>query len=258
MTEEKLTPKADAAGDKLDAILSALGSLAARVDSMEKNLPAPPLVNAADKRKDDDEEEEAKKDDDDKSRKDAEGSNKGEEKGTKAGEIKPDDEGEVEHPGHIEFKKDDDDEEEDMRKDDDEAMKADEEAAKYADAQAKCDSVMSAFGKSASRPLQGESIMSYRKRLLNGLKAYSDSYKDISLASIKDAKLLDLAEKQIFADALNAAKSPTMYAADQEIEIHERDRAGRVISKFKGGMGWLDAFKVPSYRVKEFHLNNKR
>jgi len=48
------------------------------------------------------------------------------------------------------------------------------------------------------------------------------------------------------------------YAADQEIEIHERDRAGRVITKFKGGFGWMDAFKVPSMRVKEFNLNNNK
>jgi hypothetical protein len=80
------------------------------------------------------------------------------------------------------------------------------------------------------------------------------------LASIKDAALLTLAEKQIFADALNAAKSPSMFAADQLIEINEKDRAGRTITKFKGAMSaWLDDFKVPALRVKEFHLsNNKR
>ena len=70
--------------------------------------------------------------------------------------------------------------------------------------------------------------------------------------------LLNIAEKQIYADALVAAKSPTMYAADQEIELHEKDRAGRMISKFKGGFGWMDAFKVPAMRVKEFNLNNNK
>jgi 8-oxo-dGTP pyrophosphatase MutT (NUDIX family) len=270
MTEKMIEPKADAQGEKLDAILSALGNLAARVDSMEKDLPAEPLVTAADKkakkdddskhRKDDDEEEEeAKKDDDAKmkkhrkdddddamcdddeedDRKDAEGSNPvvhG-----KAGEIKPDDE---------EAKMDDDEEE---------AAKKDEEEAMYADAQAKADSVYAAFGKSASRPLVGENLMSYRKRMVRGLQAYSDAYKDVNLTSIKDAKLLAIAEKQIFADALMAAKSPTMYAADQLIEIHEKDRAGRTITKFKGAMeAWLGDFKVPSMRVKSFNLNNNQ
>jgi len=278
MNDNTIAPKADAQGDKLDAVLAVLGNLAARMDAMEKELPAPPLVTAADKkrkdddskhRKDDDDEEEeemAKKDDDDESeseakaymmrkadkkRKDAEGSDPKEH--GKAGEIKPDDEGMVEHPGHMEFKKDDDDEEE-------EAMRKDEEEAAMCDAQAKADSVYASFGKSASRPLKGEGLLSYRKRLLRGLQAYSDSYKSVNLASIKDAQLLNIAEKQIFNDALMAAKSPTMFAPDQLIEIHEKDRAGRTITKFKGAMeAWLGDFKVPSMRVKEFHLfNNKR
>ena len=127
MTENKIEPKADAQGDKLDAILSLLGKTITRLDEMEKNLPAPPLVTAADKK--------ARKDDD-------------------------------------EAKKDDDDEEEDDRKDDDakkdddeEAAKKDDEEAAMCDAQAKADSVYSAFGKSASRPLQGENLLAYRKRM---------------------------------------------------------------------------------------------
>ena len=248
MTKEMIEPKADAQGEKLDAILQAIGSLATRVDSMEKNMPAEPLVTASDKkRKDEDEsksrkdedEEEAKKDEDEEAKKDSEGSNPvvhGQ-----AGEIKPDEDA-----------KSDEDEEE-------EAAKADEEEAKYADAQAKADSVLAAFGKSASRPLSGEALMSYRKRLLRGLQAYSDSYKEVNLNSIKDAKLLALAEKQIFADALVAAKSPTMFAADQLIEINEKDRAGRTITKFKGAMSaWLDDFKVPPMRATQFHTSNNQ
>lgn len=235
-----IEPKADAQGEKLDTILSILSKVVARVDEMEKNLPAAPLVTAVDKKAkaDEDKEEVEAKDDEE------------EEKEMKA------DGGEVQMPaGEIKF-----DEDEAMCDDEEEAMKCDEEEAKYADAQAKADSVLAAFGKSASRPLQGENLLSYRKRLLRGLQAYSDSYKDIKLASIKDAALLTLAEKQIFADALNAAKSPSMFAADQLIEINEKDRAGRTITKFKGAMAaWLDDFKVPALRVKEFHLsNNKR
>ena len=242
MTENMIEPKADAQGEKLDTILSILGKVVARVDEMEKNLPAAPLVTAVDKKAKADEDMEAMDDEEEEeeAKKDAEGSNPVEH--GPAGEIKPDDD------------------EEAMCDDEEEAMKADEEEAKLADAQAKCDSVLSAFGKSASRPLQGENLLAYRKRLLRGLQAYSDSYKDINLTSIKDAKLLSLAEKQIFADALNAAKSPMMFAADQLVEINEKDRAGRTITKFKGAMSaWLDDFKVPSMRVKEFHLsNNKR
>jgi len=285
MTENRVEPKADAQGDKLDSILSMVSGLVARMDDMEKNLPAAPLVTAADKKRkddddckmDDDEDEEseaeAKKfmerkmdskkrrmddDEDDmkhrkdaKKRKDAEGSNP---KEHEEGEIKPDDEGEMEgQAGEMNFKKDDDDEEE-------EARKADEEAAMYSDAQAKADSVFSSFGKSASRPLAGESLMNYRKRLLRGLQAYSDAYKDVNINSIKDAKLLALAEKQIFADAIAASRASMNIGAGQLVAINEKDRAGRTITKFRGDMEtWLGQFKVPAQRVTKFHtMNNQR
>ena len=266
--ESRSEPKADAAGDKLDMILQAISSISARVDSMEKNMPAPPLVTAADKKKrkdddedmrkddDDEEEEEMKKDDDmkhrkDSKRRDAEGSNPVEHK---EGEIKPDDDEEemAKKMKAEEMAKKDDDEEE-------MAKKMDEEAAMYADTQAKCDSVLAAFGKSASRPLQGESLLAYRKRLLRGLQAYSDSYKDINLNVIKDSKLLDLAEKQIFADAIGASKAEHNMPSGQLIEINERDRAGRTITKFKGSMSaWLDDFKVPPMRATAFHTSNNQ
>lgn len=259
MTEKISELKADAQGDKLDAILSALSGIAARVDEMEKNLPAPPLVTAADKKRKDDDEDDAKskKDDDEDDRKD-------DDKARKDSKRKDDDEEDdrkdaegsepEEHGKSGEMKPDDDEDDED-----DKARKADEEEAKYADAQAKADSVFASFGKSASRPLAGESLMNYRKRLLRGLQAYSDAYKDVNITSIKDSKLLSLAEKQIFADALAASKSPMTYAADQEVEIHEKDRAGRTITKFRGGFGWLDAFKVPPMRAMQFNtMNNQR
>lgn len=241
MNDNTIAPKADAQGEKLDALLNlvqsvaeAQKSLVARVDSMEKNLPAEPLVTAVDKKADEDDSKKAKADEEEEEEAKADAG----EVQMPAGEIKPD-------------------AEEEAKMDEEEAAKADEEEAKYADAQAKADSVFAAFGKSASRPLSGESLMSYRKRLLRGLQAYSDSYKEVNLASIKDAALLNVAEKQIFADALVAAKSPLVYAADQLVEIHEKDRAGRTITKFKGAMSaWLNDFKVEPMRATKFHTSN--
>ena len=260
MADENVEAKADASGDKLDVILSYLGNLSARMDALE-NMPEKPLMTAADKkRKDDDEEPDFKHDDDeddvkhddddedvkhdddepvmkvaDKKRKDAEGSNPKENasKGEHAGEMKPDD--------------------------DDDQKKADaeeEKHAQYADAQAKADSVLAAFGKSATRPLQGESVMSYRKRLLRGLQGYSDAYKAVNLRNINDAALLEIAEKQIFADAMVAAKTPVAYG-DSLVEHRTVDRAGRTISTFTGHVGaWLDQFKVEPLRVVEFRTPN--
>ena len=140
------------------------------------------------------------------------------------------------------------------------AKKADEEEMMMADAQAKADSIYSAFGKSASRPLQGEGLMAYRKRLLRGLQAHSDSYKDINLRAIKDKALLALAEKQIFADAVSAAaRNDSQIGGGNLIAIEERDRAGRTITKFKGDVNsWLESFTVPAQRVVAFNTQNNR
>jgi len=275
MTENKIEPKADAQGDKLDAIMSLLGKTITRLDEMEKNLPAAPLVTAADKkakkdddskhRKDDDEEEEeeAKKDDDDeseakakkfmmrKAKKDAEGSNP---KEHGEGEIKPDDEGEMEHPGHMEFKKDDDEMCDD---DEEEAKKADDEEAAYADCQAKADSVYSAFGKSASRPLQGESLMAYRKRMLRGLQAHSDEMKNVNINKIADEAMLQIVEKRVYADALAASRGTGAIAKGQLIALHKKDQAGRTITEYRGDMeAWLGDFKLPTHRVVKFNTEN--
>ena len=253
-----VTAKADASGDKLDEVLSVLTKLSARMDALE-NMPAAPLAKAADKKADDeeamkadDDEEAVKADDDDdfdhhmskaaghhllkvadKKRKDddAEGSNPVEDP-AHAGEMRPDD-------------------------DEEEAKSEDEKHAAYADAQAKADSVLAAFGKSASRPLRGESVVSYRKRLLRGLQGYSDAYKSVNLRSISDAALLEIAEKQIFADALAVAKSPVAYG-DALVERRTTDRAGRTVSTFVGSVGaWLDQFKVAPLRCTEFNTPNK-
>ncbi len=274
MSDIKIEAKADASGDKLDAIMSLLGKTISRLDEMEtkSNLPAPPLVTAADKKKakkdddmeacDDDEEEESKKDDDSeakakkfmmrKAKKDAEHSNP---KEHNEGEIKPDDEGEMEHPGHMNFKKDDD--EEDDRKDEEEAKKADDEEAVMADCQAKADSVYSAFGKSASRPLSGESLTAYRKRMVRGLQAHSDEMKNVNINAIKDEAMLAVVEKRVYADAIAASRGTGAIAKGQLIELHKKDRAGRTITEFRGDMeAWLGDFKLPAYRVMKFNTEN--
>ena len=261
MTENKIEPKADAQGDKLDSILSLLGKTISRLDEMEKNLPAAPLVSVADKKakKDDDM---AKKDDDSEKaapveKSDAEGSNPVEH--GKAGEIKPDEEGKLKEPGYMSFKKDEDEEEEAKKDDDEEAAKKDDEEAVMADCQAKADSVYSAFGKSASRPLSGESLTAYRKRMVRGLQAHSDEMKNVNINAIKDEAMLAVVEKRVYADAIAASRGTGAIAKGQLIELHKKDRAGRTITEFRGDMeAWLGDFKLPAYRVMKFNTENTK
>jgi len=244
MTDKETQPKADAQGDMLEAVLSAISGIHARIDSMEKNLPAPELMKSADE--DEDGCDMPKKDEDDREEmegkivaKDKKADDREKMADEDEGDPAADEGGEIEGAaGEIKF---------------------DEEDDKKADAQAKADSVYAAFGQSAPRALRGENSMAYRKRLLKGLQVHSDSYKSINLRSINDVALLDLAEKQILADAAMAARAGDFIPAGQLMEFQERDRAGRTITKFKGAVSaWLDAFKVPAQRVTAFHTQNTK
>lgn len=136
--------------------------------------------------------------------------------------------------------------------DDDKPKPEDEEADRNAkaDAQARADSVYAAFGDSAPRPLQGETLMAYRVRLARKLQPHSTAWKDVSLTAIGDAAALAIAEKQIYADAAQAARNPVATAGGELIEIHRTDAAGRRISEFRGTpSGWMDAFKAPGQRL---------
>ena len=240
MTENIIEPKADAQGDKLDAIMSLLGKTISRLDEMEtkSNLPAPPLVTAADKKAKADEEkaEETKADEEEKP----------------AFAEKSDSEGKIEGVGEMKFDeaKSDEDKEE-------EAAKNDEDEAVMADCQAKADSVYSAFGKSASRPLSGESLTAYRKRMVRGLQAHSDEMKNVNINAIKDEAMLAVVEKRVYADAIAASRGTGAIAKGQLIELHKKDRAGRTITEFRGDMeAWLGDFKLPAYRVMKFNTEN--
>jgi len=266
MSDIKIEAKADASGDKLDAIMSLLGKTISRLDEMEtkSNLPAPPLVTAADKkaRKDDDrmdeeeEEEESKKDDDSeaKAKKFMMRKAKKDDESEKSAPIeKSDSEGKIEMPaGEMKF-----DEEEEAKDDEEEAKKCDDEEAVMADCQAKADSVYSAFGKSASRPLSGESLTAYRKRMVRGLQAHSDEMKNVNINAIKDEAMLAVVEKRVYADAIAASRGTGAIAKGQLIELHKKDRAGRTITEFRGDMeAWLGDFKLPAYRVMKFNTEN--
>ena len=87
-----------------------------------------------------------------------------------------------------------------------EAM-SDDDVSKYADAQAKADSVMQLFGKAAPRWLAGESLANYRKRLATPLRVHSSTWKDEKLSDLPDS-VFGKIEGAIYADAAIAARHP--------------------------------------------------
>lgn len=133
-----------------------------------------------------------------------------------------------------------------------------EESAKMADAQYKADSVYQAFGDAAPRPMLGESLLSYRKRLLGKMAVHSEKFKGVAIQSISDSSVLEVIEASVYADALAVANSPSRIPDGVLMEYTKSDATGRKITEFKGSMSaWTNQFKAPKRRMtginKTFH-----
>jgi len=115
-----------------------------------------------------------------------------------------------------------------------------------ADAQAKADAVYSAFGDSAPRPLNGESLLAYRTRLARGLQKHSDQWKEVPLRGM-DKAVFEIAEKGIYADAMTAARSPAALPEGIRLRpITRRMDSGHMVTEFVGEIGgWMDDFRPP-------------
>lgn len=122
----------------------------------------------------------------------------------------------------------------------------DEDYAQIAHAQARADSVYSAFGKQAPRALNGEDLLAYRKRLAAGVKKHSRTWKDVDFSRF-DSAAFDVTESQIYADAMEEARHPTDLGDGELREVTKQTRAGQTITEFFGSSpsAWMDSFCTP-------------
>lgn len=128
------------------------------------------------------------------------------------------------------------------------AILSDADRDAMADAQARADSVYSMFGKRAPRPLDGETVVDYRRRLAKEVQPHSPTWKEVHLASL-GADAFNIAENTIYADAQVAAASPDFDggALREQITV---DATGRRISTFHGHpASWMAAFGQSNRRV---------
>jgi hypothetical protein len=106
-------------------------------------------------------------------------------------------------------------------------------------AQGKFEKVYLAHGDSASkcRPMDGEGLTGYRKRMLTGLKAHSSACKNIDIAKISDAAMLDMVESTVYADSMAVATAPSTGGLPNGMprEIRTTDMFGHPNIEFKGG-----------------------
>ncbi len=224
MTPEEYKAKADefeakakADADEIAQLKAKADSLQAKADAMEASMPAA-MQTAADKAKADADEEAEKK-----AKADAD-----EEEAKKA---KADSAAVQARIADMEAR---------MPK-----VLSDADVAKIADTQSKADSVCRAFGDSAPAPVAGESVLGYRKRLIARFKDHSPSWKAVPLEAISDA-VIDIAEKQIYADAATAARTPGIDVGAGLREVISKSRAGHEISTFVGRISdFTGQFKNP-------------
>lgn len=225
--------KADAdAGQKLDKLLSHLDSATKRFDRLDARMDSFEDFMKKDKKKGDADPEDPEKMAADKAKKDAkkdadEGDEKDKEK-EKADAAKAD---AKKADGAKKDEGDDEKKAEEKKEEKADAAKADaaltpslrerldkieralparvtdEDLAKFADAQARADSVFQGFGKHAPRPLEGETVLGYRRRLAGLLKSHSKSWKDSDLTKVDEGSF-NVIEGQVFADAASAANHP--------------------------------------------------
>ena len=241
----------DPAGTSLSTVMEAiaamssgfaarLDSVTSRFDALEKNMPAPTL--AGDSKKDAEEKEaEAKKD--------------AEEKEEKA---KLDAKKDADEKAEAEAKKDAFEKEEQAKKD--AAMKCDADPEVMADAQAKADSVYQMHSMSASRPMDGETPMAYRVRLLRKMQPHSKTWAKSDLSAIKDSVAFDMAEAAIYADAAAASNLIGQPSGDGLRAIRRIDPdTGHNVTTYAGRPGaWCEEFKAPAQLAQGgFHRKQK-
>jgi 8-oxo-dGTP pyrophosphatase MutT (NUDIX family) len=126
----------------------------------------------------------------------------------------------------------------------------DADYASMADAQVGADKVLLMHGKRAPRPLDGESLSGYRRRLAGTLKEFSPTWKDINLSVISDEAAFENIAKTIYADATEAGLHPVIDDADFLREVVDQDVTGRKITKFVGRpSAWMGQFSSNRRRL---------
>ena len=280
---DKLLSCLDSVGERLDSISKRMDAYEAKKDRKDDDDDATKRKDALRSRKDAGEELTAEEEDElqgkpkevvadksKKSRKDDEDELE-DHKGFKKDSKKDDDEEEEkkdrkDSKSRRDSKREDEEDEEnerkDARKDSDvraiiaaamkevmPAPRSDEDYALMADAQARADSVFAAMGGHAPRPLDGESLLGYRRRLAAKLQTHSAKWKGTSLFSLPDS-VLNIAEQDIYNDAMEAAQHPLDLPEGQLRGVTSNDATtGRTMTKFYGRNTFIRQLARPGRRV---------
>jgi len=130
----------------------------------------------------------------------------------------------------------------------------DQDYDNFAQIQSRADTVYLLHGKSAPRPINGETPMAYRRRLLLGLKEHDPIFKDNDLrVAAVDETLMKVAEESIYKTAADAARNPATVPLGQ-LREHVEQRGGHTYHRFYGRpVSWMAPFAPVGRRVKRIN-----
>jgi hypothetical protein len=108
--------------------------------------------------------------------------------------------------------------------------------------QAEADDLLRQHKRSARRPLDGETTLSYRRSLASELQQVTPNMKEINLREAVGSAF-DLIEKQIYDEARREAVRPSNIPAGEMREMRKYDATGRPFIEWHGSpKAWMDDF----------------
>lgn len=123
------------------------------------------------------------------------------------------------------------------------AQLSDEDRAKFADEQARADSVLSMNNERAPAPLLGETLTAYAHRLTGVVKQHAPKWKATDTLKIADAVAFANVQSLIYADATESLRHPTGISGGSLKMIEKRLASGHTERSFVGDSGaWVGMF----------------
>ena len=117
------------------------------------------------------------------------------------------------------------------------------------DAQAKADKVFHAYGDSAPRPLDGEDLGGYRRRMVGVLKDRTTKWKGVNPGLLVDPAAFGAIEAEVYADALGMANSSASVKPGSMRAV-ERREGGHVFTEYHGDpTAWMNPIAGPRHAV---------
>ncbi len=121
-------------------------------------------------------------------------------------------------------------------------------AAIMADVQARADTAMNLHGKRAPKPLDGETVMAYRLRMLKPLQRFSKEFANarLDLVAKADPDAFGAIEARVYADSEAEANNPTRFEDDRIQTIEKRNPdTGNIYREFRGPRTFVTDISPP-------------